>query len=76
MQVRWVFDRRKNILMLFVIGEESSIKKPAEVFEVERADIIIDANDGSILEIHIPVTNEEIKHILDLLRKKNLLIEK
>jgi len=72
MRARWILDKRKNILMLFFSNGDSRIRKPMDIFEVERADIIIDADNGSVLEIQIPVTNEEIKHIVELLRKKSI----
>ena len=72
----WVFNEKKKMLMFFSWDGKSKTRRPAEIFEVNGADIIIDPIDGRILEIHIPVNNEEIRHIIELLKKKGLITEK
>ena len=75
MKVRWVYDKKKNILMFFAFDPKKDIKRPAEVFEVEKADVIIDSKSGQVIEIHIPVVNDEIRHIIRVLRNKGILLE-
>jgi len=72
----WVFNEKKKMLMFFSWDGKSKTRRPAEIFEVNGADIIIDPIDGRILEIHIPVNNEEIIRIIELLKKKGLITEK
>ena len=63
------FPRKYNLLMFF----RSARSREQKVFEVTISDLVIDANTGEILELHIPVSRGEEKELLKFLIKTGLI---
>ncbi len=68
-KIAWKYDDKKKILMFFRDTESNE----QEVFEVTVSDLVIDANTGEILELHIPVSQEEEKELLEFLMRTGLI---
>jgi len=68
-RIIWKYDDKKKILMFFrdIRSDEQG------VFEVNVADLVIDAKTGEILELHIKVDREEERELLEFLLKRGIL---
>lgn len=68
-RIIWKYDDKKKVLMFFrdIRSDEQG------VFEVNVADLVIDAKTGEILELHIKVDREEERELLEFLLKRGIL---